>query len=97
MSNSARREYSIVPPQTPENVAPLVISYVEQEFAKLKSKNTLKIEMLGGGKPWIADYKHWNYEAATRATEVAISCILRRPAFDCGIAGGVQAHTGPHP
>ncbi|KAJ2999386.1 hypothetical protein NUW54_g6946 [Trametes sanguinea] len=48
----------------------LVVPYIEQEFAKLESKNKLKVEMLGGGMPWMADYKHWNYEAARRATEV---------------------------
>ena len=69
MSDPANCGYSIVPPQTPENVEPLVISYVEQEFAKLNSKNKLTIENLHGGEPWVADYKHWNYEAASRATE----------------------------
>lgn len=35
-------EYSIVPAQTPEN-AERLSAYVEQEFAKLNSKNELKI------------------------------------------------------
>lgn len=26
----------------------------QDEFAKLGSKNTLKVEMLSGGKPWVA-------------------------------------------
>ena len=60
-----------MPPQTPEMVDPLVKAYIESEFAKLNSKNTLTIEDLHGGKPWVADYKHWNYEAAKRATEVS--------------------------
>ncbi|KAJ7670030.1 hypothetical protein DFH06DRAFT_1372717 [Mycena polygramma] len=60
----------LVPPQTPDNVEPLVVSYLEREFAKLGSKNTLEIELLpGSGMPWVADWKHWNYAAATRATE----------------------------
>lgn len=46
-----------------------MVSYVQQEFAKLNSKNKLKIENLHDGRPWLADYKHWNYEAARRATE----------------------------
>jgi Cys-Gly metallodipeptidase DUG1 len=33
-------------PQTPEKVDPLVITYLEAEFAKLNSKNTLHIEKL---------------------------------------------------
>ena len=70
-----------MPPQTPEKIEPLVVQYVQQEFAKLKSKNTLKIENLHDGRPWLADYKHWNYEAARRATEVRFP--LRSPS--CGI------------
>jgi acetylornithine deacetylase/succinyl-diaminopimelate desuccinylase-like protein len=60
----------LVPPQTPEKVDPLVIKYLHDEFAKLGSKNTMSVENLHGGKPWVEDYKHWNYEAAHRATEV---------------------------
>jgi len=59
----------LVPPQTPELVEPLVRSYLNSEFAKLKSKNTFTVEDLHGGKPWVADHKHWNFEAARRATE----------------------------
>jgi len=58
-----------VPPQTPEKVDPLVITYLQAEFAKLNSKNTLVIENLHGGKPWVENVKHWNYEAAKKATE----------------------------
>ena len=50
--------------------------YLQQEFAKLESKNKLKVEMLGGGMPWMADYKHWNYEAAKRATEVSCGTLM---------------------
>lgn len=60
--------HRLVPPQTPEAVDPLVVKYLQSEFAKLKSKNTLIIENLHGGKPWVADHKHWNFEAAKRAT-----------------------------
>jgi hypothetical protein len=66
---------SLVPPQTPENVTPLVEKYINEEFAKLGSKSKMTIEYFHGGKPWLADYKHWSFEAAHRATEVrAISC-----------------------
>jgi hypothetical protein len=59
-------------------VDPLVKVYIESEFAKLNSKNKLTLEDLHGGKPWVADHKHWNYEAAKKATEVrsAIRCRL---------------------
>jgi hypothetical protein len=66
----------LVPPQTPQNVDPLVISYIESEFAKLNSKNTLTIENLHGGKPWVTDHTHWNFEAAKRATKVRICSLL---------------------
>ncbi|KZT21836.1 CNDP dipeptidase [Neolentinus lepideus HHB14362 ss-1] len=59
----------LVPPQTPEKVDPLVVKYLEAEFAKLNSKSTLTIECSPGGKPWVADIKHWNYEAAIKATQ----------------------------
>ena len=59
-----------MPDQTPEKIRPLVQGYVEKEFAKLGSKNTLTFEDLHGGKPWVADPNHWNYEAAKRATKV---------------------------
>jgi Cys-Gly metallodipeptidase DUG1 len=47
-----------------------VIAYVKSEFAKLNSKNKLTIESLHGGKPWVADVNHWNFEAAKAATRV---------------------------
>ncbi|KAH7882913.1 hypothetical protein F5I97DRAFT_146483 [Phlebopus sp. FC_14] len=59
----------LVPPQTPEKVIPLVKAYLESEFAKLNSKNKLEVEYLHGGKPWVADVKHWNFEAAKKAIE----------------------------
>ncbi|OCH87162.1 CNDP dipeptidase [Obba rivulosa] len=68
-SVSGKFSIRLVPPQTPDTVEPLVFKYIESEFAKLNTKNKLKIENLHGGKPWIADHKHWNYEAAKRATE----------------------------
>jgi Cys-Gly metallodipeptidase DUG1 len=60
----------LVPPQTPENVDPIVFKYLQGEFEKLGSKNTFSVENFHGGKPWVENYKHWNYEAAHRATEV---------------------------
>ena len=54
-----------------------MVSYVQQEFAKLNTKNKLKIENLHDGRPWVADYKHWNYEAARRATEVRFPSVPR--------------------
>ncbi|KAJ7834379.1 hypothetical protein B0H14DRAFT_2798608 [Mycena olivaceomarginata] len=49
----------LVPPQTPAS----------SEFAKLGSKNKLEVELLHDGKPWVADWRHWNYTAAMEATK----------------------------
>ncbi|KAG6380092.1 hypothetical protein JVT61DRAFT_8177 [Boletus reticuloceps] len=59
----------LVPPQTPEIVNPLVTAYIESEFAKMNSKNKMNVECSHGGKPWVADINHWNFEAARRAVE----------------------------
>jgi hypothetical protein len=61
---------SLVPPQTPETIAPLIRTYIQAEFDKLGSKNTLVLEELHGGKPWVADINHWNFAAAKAATQV---------------------------
>ncbi|KZT36279.1 CNDP dipeptidase [Sistotremastrum suecicum HHB10207 ss-3] len=66
---SGKFSIRLVPDQTPALVDPLVIAYLKSEFAKLNTKNTLSIENLHGGKPWVADPDHWNYEAAKRATK----------------------------
>ncbi|SJL10080.1 probable DUG1-Cys-Gly metallo-di-peptidase [Armillaria ostoyae] len=58
----------LVPPQTPENIAPLVNAYLEAEFAKLGTKNKMVVEEIHGGRPWLADLNHWNFEAAKAAT-----------------------------
>ncbi|KAG1807478.1 uncharacterized protein BJ212DRAFT_1449305 [Suillus subaureus] len=59
----------LVPPQTPEKIVPLVNAYLEAEFAKFNSKNKMEVEYLHGGKPWVADVRHWNFEAAKKAIE----------------------------
>ncbi|CAO1631404.1 unnamed protein product [Sympodiomycopsis kandeliae] len=59
----------LVPDMTPEKVNELVTKFVESEWKKLNSKNTLHLEPEHGGKPWLADPNHWNYEAAIKATE----------------------------
>ncbi|CAK5266879.1 unnamed protein product [Mycena citricolor] len=66
---SGKFSIRLVPPQTPDSVEPLVKSYIQSEFDKLGSKNTLEIELLHSGKPWVTDYKHWNFAAAITATE----------------------------
>lgn len=60
----------LVPDMTPKAVSDLVVDYVNKEWAKIGSKNKMEIEGdPNGGKPWYADPNHWNYAAATKATE----------------------------
>lgn len=74
---SSNTGISLVPPQTPENIGPLVQSYLKAEFAKLNSKNTFELEDLHGGKPWVTDHTHWNFEAAKAATRVRFRVLLK--------------------
>lgn len=67
-----------MPDQTPEAIEALVKDYLTKEFTKLGSKNTLNIEMLHGGKAWVASLDHYNYRAAIKATEVSIQLITSR-------------------
>ncbi|KAI0549966.1 cytosolic non-specific dipeptidase [Xylaria curta] len=46
-----------------------VYSYVKEVFAKLKSKNSLKVYAQHTGKWWVASPNHWNFRAASKATE----------------------------
>jgi len=66
---SGKFSIRLVPNQTPDAVNKLVVQYLNDEFAKLSSKNKLEIEPLHGGQPWVDDPSHWNYQAAKRATE----------------------------
>jgi len=59
----------LVPDQTPDEITKLVETYLAAEFKKLNSKNTFKVELLHGGKPWVDDPNHWNFQAAKKATE----------------------------
>ncbi|KAB5525567.1 hypothetical protein GE09DRAFT_1065104 [Coniochaeta sp. 2T2.1] len=47
----------------------LVKKYVEEQFAKLGSKNTFKFDVLHTGKWWVSSPKHWNFSAAAKAAE----------------------------
>jgi Cys-Gly metallodipeptidase DUG1 len=46
-----------------------VYDYVEAQFAKLKSKNKLKVWAQHTGNWWVSSPKHWNFSAAAKATE----------------------------
>lgn len=58
----------------PTKLSTLVTSFVEGEFAKLKSKNKLRCWCGDAGKPWLADVNHWNYKAGHRAIEKVFGC-----------------------
>lgn len=51
------------PTQTPKAVEALVTKYLNDEFAKLGSKNHFEVEMLSGGMPWVANPDHFNFGA----------------------------------
>ncbi|KAJ9127814.1 hypothetical protein QFC24_000097 [Naganishia onofrii] len=65
------RKFSIrlVPNLTLAGVTKLVCDYVNAEFAKIKTKSKMTVEMVHGGEPWVADPNHYNYRAAHKATE----------------------------
>ena len=66
----------IVYPQTPERIFSLAEAHLKKEFAKLQSKNSLTITKASDGMPWVTKYEHWNYMAASRATEVCLLSFL---------------------
>ncbi|KAG2134130.1 CNDP dipeptidase [Suillus clintonianus] len=61
---------SLVEPQTTDIIKTLVTNFLNEEFKKLNSKNTMEVEYVGGALPWVATNKHdLNFKAAHRATE----------------------------
>jgi hypothetical protein len=62
----------LVPNQTNlQVIAGLVTKYLREEFNKLGTKSRMNIDVLGEGKPWVADKDHWNYVAGQKATKVS--------------------------
>ncbi|PFH62773.1 hypothetical protein XA68_11996 [Ophiocordyceps unilateralis] len=58
-----------VPNMDIETTNRCVYKYIEEQFAKFKSKNTMKVFAQHTGKWWAASPKHWNFSAAAKATE----------------------------
>jgi Cys-Gly metallodipeptidase DUG1 len=58
-----------VPNMESEDVNKLVYKYVNEQFAKLKSKNKMNVCLQHDGKWWVASPKHWNFTAAGKAVE----------------------------
>lgn len=58
-----------VPNMEIEKTNALVIKHLEDVFKTLNSKNTMKAYAQHCGNWWVASPKHWNFEAAAKATE----------------------------
>ncbi|KAG9242544.1 hypothetical protein BJ878DRAFT_481931 [Calycina marina] len=58
-----------VPNMEPRDVDKLVFKFLDDEFKKLGSKNTLKASLQHDGKWWVASPNHWNFSAAGKAVE----------------------------
>ncbi|KAI1431275.1 hypothetical protein GGR50DRAFT_680238 [Xylaria sp. CBS 124048] len=58
-----------VPNMDIEQTNEAVYKYVKEVFAKFGSKNSLKVYAQHTGKWWVASPNHWNFRAASKATE----------------------------
>lgn len=58
-----------VPDMEPKKVSELVVKFVQDEFAKLGSKNALNVYCTHDGNYWLASPDHPNYVAAAKAVE----------------------------
>ncbi|KAI2624996.1 cytosolic non-specific dipeptidase [Hypoxylon sp. NC1633] len=58
-----------VPDMEIDTTNELVYKHVKDAFAKLGSKNSLKVYAQHTGKWWVASPNHWNFRAAGRAVE----------------------------
>lgn len=57
----------LVPDMTPQTVKEKVCEYLQGLHVKRGSPNDLKVTMGHGGRPWVSDYNHPNYQAAKAA------------------------------
>jgi len=62
-----------VPDMTLDELDQLVFDYVDSEWKKLDSNNTMKCELLHAGNWWVSSHKHWNFSAASKAVEKVFS------------------------
>ncbi len=61
-----------VPDQDPAKITKLVTDFINAEFAKLKSKNSIEVACGHAGKSWVADVNHWNYGKTKLQMEIFI-------------------------
>lgn len=59
----------LVPNQTPDQIEKSVRTYLEERFATRNSPNQMRVLNEHGGKPWMADPNHPNFQAAVKATQ----------------------------
>ena len=58
-----------VPDMVSSDVDAAVFAHLDSVFSSLRSKNTLKYELMHAGNWWVASPEHWNYRAAAKAVE----------------------------
>ncbi|KAJ1968825.1 Cys-Gly metallodipeptidase [Dimargaris xerosporica] len=63
-----------VPNMDPHTVDKLVKEFLEAEFKKLNSKNTLTVICGHHGRPWVSSPDHWNFVAGAKAVERVFKC-----------------------
>lgn len=63
-----------VPNMTEAKVNQLVTKHLNQVFAKRNSPNKLRVIYEHGGKPWLTDFNHSNFQAGRKAIEKG-NCI----------------------
>lgn len=60
----------IVPNQTPEEVEKVVVDYLKKKWVERGSHNTMNAFMFHGGRCWVSDTNHANYQAGINATKM---------------------------
>merc|ERR1719180_116038 len=60
----------IVPDQDPEQIVSLTEGYLRKLWAKRGSPNKMTASMFHGGRCWVSDPDHPNYEAGIKATKM---------------------------
>merc|ERR1711953_780104 len=66
----------IVPDQTPEGVEKTVVDYCNKVWGKRGSPNKMTASMFHGGRCWVSDPDHPNYEAGIKATKMVYGVAL---------------------
>jgi len=67
---SGKFSIRLVEPQDPKTIVPIVTAFLEAEFQKLNTRNTLTVIPGGTAFPWVGDKHDDNYKAADVAIRV---------------------------